>query len=150
MVGSFFLRKTIVRQPLSECEAAFRFARKPGSQRQRFALFFKRTHYCIHMHFQYTSRISDATTIESHVNDFFFHAGLISLFIVLQLKTAFAGFTLVAGPPVRLMSSRADSFSADSFGLVTVAAENRDSNHVIRTKSLSLRHDQFFFGIQHY
>ena len=95
------------------------------------------------MDFQHASRIADATTIKSHVDHLLFDARLISPLAVAELKTAFTGLTLVP-----LMAGCADSFSPDSVGLVTVAAKNGDSNHVVETKSLSLRHDRLLIIVR--
>ncbi len=90
------------------------------------------------MHSQHTRRIPDATAIEGHVDNFFFDAGLVGPLAVIELKTAFTGLTLVP-----LIASCTDPFPADSFGLVAIATENGDSDHTVKTKSLSLRHDPF-------
>ena len=71
----------------------------------------------------------------------FFDTWLVCPLAVTELESALTVFTVVAGPPVRLMTRSADPFAPDSFGFVTVATADDDSYHTVKTTSPPSSHD---------
>ena len=85
-------------------------------------------------------RVPNAAPVECHVSDLFFDAGFVCPVDVVELKATLTGFTAIAGPPVRLMTVGAKTFTPDGILVATIAARDDNSDHVVKTKSLSLRH----------
>ena len=137
-----FGRKTIAHRLLSECVNSLQYVGGPGLQRRRFGLFFKCAHHGVHVNAQHSGGIPNATSIKGHINDLFFDAWLVGPLVVLELESALAVFTAIAGPPVRLMTLSAKTFAPDSFGFATVATRDSDSYHAIKTRSPPSSHDQ--------
>ena len=86
--------------------------------------------------------IEDTTNVQGHVDDLLFDTGLVGPLGISQLETTLAGFTFIAGPPVRLVAGRTNSFSPNLVLITAVAARNGDSYQAVKMKSLSLRHNQ--------
>lgn len=139
---AFSGRKTTARQLLSESITSFQHAHRLDLRIGLGLLFFKRTHDRVHINLQYPGCVADTASVQGHVDDLFFDAGLVGLLSVVELKTSLAGFTFVAGPPVRLMAFGGDAFTSNGLLVVTVAARNGDSYHAVETQSPRLRHDR--------
>ena len=89
-------------------------------------------------------RITDATAIKGHIDDLFFDAGLVGPLAIIELESALAVFTAIAGPPVRLMTTSAKAFAPDRFGVTAIATGDDNSYHTLITISPLSSHDPFF------